>query len=224
MNATAQNQTTLFGVSTKKFGHCELILDGCATNCAHCGMKLTDAISIERALGPNCSKKGYDEDPVRSDEAQAFIDICMYPQLIDFLIQNYKPLGVRGLMNGLVKVCALNRKVDGLHDAICNSIASLGYNRLSSVLRESIVTIEVKDSKDPDYLQVWVKKSEWTFAWLSDLRYAAGMGRFDRFRRSDNGRGILFPKANKRALWDTIKKHFDGKSIKTETEIMKIVA
>lgn len=152
----------------------KLIFDGVCTHCAHCGLKLTDAVSIERGLGPICSRKGYMEEPMEGDAMQAFIDLAEYPELVEFLTTNYKPQGNRALMNGIVKICALNRR-SPVHDACCDAVESLGYTALASALRESISVVEIKDSKDfPNCYEVWVKKAHFSWAYNASIRSIEG--------------------------------------------------
>jgi len=179
-----------------------LMFQGVCTHCAHCGQPLSDSISIERGIGPVCSKKGYMEDPVASDEMQAMIDLAEYPELVEFLTAKYKPLGVRGLMNGLVKICSLNRR-SPVHQACCDAVESLGFKSLASLLRESIAVIEVKDF-DKDSFHVWVKKSEWSWGWTNALRAVPGT------YFSRQAKGTIVPKTQKRALWDLMLKHYSG--------------
>jgi hypothetical protein len=173
-----------------------------------------------------CSRKGYNEDPVESDEVQALIELSPWPELVDFLVKNYKPLGVRGLMNGLVRIASLNRKSE-VHGACCDAIASLGYHKLASLLRESLAVAEIKE--DSDYLLVWVKKSEWTFAWTRDLQAIYGT-------KSHPKKGTLVLNCGGKAwtevdgvkiqnrvlLWNALKKHYLGAVIKTDKGAHKI--
>src|ERR1700690_3365718 len=87
-------------LTTKKLHHNLCINAGISVQCAHCGMELTDSISQERSLGPTCSKKGYEEDSKEgiADEMQAFIALAEFPEAAQFLIENYRPKGVRGLL------------------------------------------------------------------------------------------------------------------------------
>lgn len=179
-----------------------LIFQGVCSHCAHCGQPLTDSVSIERGIGPICSKKGYMEDPTNPDEMQAMIDLAEYPDLVDYLTLKYKPQGVRGLMNGLVKICALNRR-SPVHQACCDAIESLGFRALASLLRESISIIEVSDY-DKDNYKVWVKKSEWSWTWTHALRAVPGSF----FSRA--AKGTIVPKLQKKALWDLMLKHYEG--------------
>lgn len=179
-----------------------LVFNGVCSHCAHCGMALTDSVSIERGLGPICSKKGYLEEPTNPDEMQAMIDLAEYPELVEFLTTKYKPQGVRALMNGLVKICSLNRR-SPVHDACTDAIDSLGYKRLASLLRESIAIIEVKSHDDKNY-SVWVKRSEWNYQWSYDLKGIPGIY----FSRT--AKGWIINKQHKRALWDAMLKHYEG--------------
>jgi hypothetical protein len=201
-------------ISTTKLHHSALILKGVCEKCAHCGQPLTDSVSIERGIGPVCSKKGYLEDPKDADEIQAMIDLAEYPDLVEFLTENYKPQGVRGLMNGLVKICSLNRKHD-CFSACCEAIVSLGYDRLAATLRESIAVIAVTEP-DNTHLKVWVKRSDFTWAWYNDIKVIPG------FRRGRGG--CFFPKTEtaRKALWRAMRKHFEGLILKTPRGAFKI--
>lgn len=186
----------------KKGQHHTLIFQGVCSHCAHCAMMLTDSVSIERGLGPVCSKRGYLEDPTNPDEIQAMIDLAEYPQLVEFLVAKYKPLGVRGLMNGLVKICSLNRR-SPVHPACCDAIESLGFKKLASTLRDSLACIEVKEHDDKTF-HLWVKKSEWNYSWSNDLRAIPGA------YMSKQYKGWLVAKAQKHLLWALMLKHFEN--------------
>lgn len=173
----------LSGVTVRKVPHQNLILEGVCSHCGHCGHKLTDAQSVQRGIGPVCSKKGYSEDFVEGDEIQAMIDLSEFPELVDFLTEHYKPLGIRGLINGLVRVASLNRPrgrnwADGnakVHAACCDAIQALGHLKMADLLRETLVIMEVRESKTvPGALEVWVKRSEWTKYWSYDIRCISG--------------------------------------------------
>jgi len=206
-------------ISTTKRHHSDLRFEGICSECAHCGHALTDSVSIERGIGPVCSKKGYLEDPKDADELQAMIDLAEYPDLVEFLVEHHKPQGVRGLMNGLVKLCSLNRKHEAF-GAMCEAISSLGFDKLASVLRESIAVVEVKIHKEhPDYYLVWVKKRDFTWAWNRALKAIPG------WRYPRRGlRGILIPKREepRRALWRAMKNHYEGLCVKTPNGCFKI--
>jgi hypothetical protein len=169
-----------FGVTgqlnSSKLHHEQLKLEGVCVRCAHCAMKLTDSVSIERGIGPTCSKHGYHEDPVNGDEIQAMIILSDYPELIKFLTDHYKPLGLRGLMNGLVKVCSLNRKAP-VHKICCEAIELLGFRNLASTLRKSLVSVSIwKPDTHPGCLAVNVVRRDWRPEWshyLKDMAYGA---------------------------------------------------
>lgn len=186
----------------RKGQHYKLVFQGVCSHCAHCKMQLTDAVSIERGLGPVCSRRGYFEDPTDPDEMQAMIDLAEFPQLVEYLVAKYKPQGVRSLMNGLVKVCSLNRR-SPVHPACCDAIESLGYKTLASTLRESLACIEIKEHDDKTY-NLWVKRSEWSISWQYDLRRVPGAF------MSKQAKGWLVPKAQKQLLWAYMLKHYAG--------------
>lgn len=188
----------------KKGQRYTLTFQGVCTHCAHCGQPLSDSVSIERGIGPVCSKKGYHEDPTDPDEMQAMIDLAEYPDLVQYLTDHYRPQGVRGLMNGLVKICSLNRR-SPVHQACCDAVESLGYRKLASLLRESIAVVEVKDCKEhPGNYHVWVKKSEWSWGWTHSLRAVPGSF-FSRQLK-----GTIVPHARKPELWDLMLRYYEG--------------
>lgn len=191
------------GVTTKKRHHRDLILEGVTTKCAHCNLALTDAMSMQAGMGPICRGKGYHDEPDQPDEIMAMASLSDYPELVDFLVQNYKPKGIPGLMNGLVRVCSLNRKTE-VHDVCTNAIEMLGYRKLASTLRDSLAVVEVRDDANyPDNLVVWVKKTAWSWRWTYALR-----ARGYYFNRA--AKGVVIPKTDRRFLWDTMISHFNG--------------
>jgi hypothetical protein len=202
-----------------KAGHRhQLVFEGVCTHCAHCGQPLSDAISIERGIGPVCSKKGYAEEPKVSDEIQAMIDLAEFPALMNFMVDRYKPQGVRAMMNALVKICSLNRR-SPVHQACCDAIESLGYVNLASTLRESIAVVEIKDCQEhPGNYHVWVKKSDWHWGWTNAIRAIPGAF------ASRQLKGSIVPKTHKRQLWDAMLKHYDGFCAKTPSGTIKIHA
>lgn len=207
----------LVGLTTQKRHHSDLLLEGVCQRCAHCGMELTDSVSVERGIGPTCSKKGYLEDPKDGDEMQAMIDLAEYPELVQFLTDHYKPQGVRGLMNGLVKVASLNRK-HAVFSVCCDAIDSLGYRKLASILRESLAAVLVSENKQyPDYLVVWVKRANFQWSWYRLLKVIPGV------RHKTYGvRGVLVPKVQRRALWAAILSEYKGLVVKTPKGAFKV--
>jgi hypothetical protein len=202
-------------ISTAKLHHSTLVFQGVCSKCAHCGQPLTDSVSIERGIGPVCSKKGYLEDePKDADEIQAMIDLAEYPDLVEFLTENYKPQGVRGLMNGLVRLCSLNRKHEAF-GAMCEAVSSLGYDKLAAVLRESIAAIKVT-CPDERHYHVWVKRSDFGWPWYNSIKVIPG---FQRVRG-----GCRFPKndTSRRMLWAAMRRHYEGLVVKTPNGAFKI--
>jgi hypothetical protein len=210
---------TLTNLTTKKVGHTQLIFEGVCESCAHCGMPLTDSVSVERGIGPICSKQGYLEDPKDGDDVQAMIDLAEYPELVDFLTTHHKPLGLRGLMNGLVKVCSLNRK-HSVFSACCDAIQSLGYGNLASVLRESIATITFQEhKKQAGFFTVWVQKCDLDTQWVDEMMAIPGA------KTTKKARGILIPvsDANRETIWASLREYYAGLVVKTGDGTVKLM-
>lgn len=196
-----------------------VVMEGVCSHCAHCGIGLKDAVSIERGIGPICSKKGYhDPDPEQVDEMGAMFALGQYPELVQYLNDHWKPKGHRGLMNGLVRIASLNRRTP-VHDACCDAIDSLGWRKLASTLRESLAVMEISDSKThQEHFEVWVKKTEYKYAWSNDMRREIPNSFFSRQLKA-----MVVPKRNKRQLWNLMLKHYSGLVAKTPSGTVKIL-
>ena len=196
-----------------------VIMQGVCSHCAHCGISLRDATSIQRGIGPICSKKGYhDPDPEQVDEMGAMIALGEYPELVQYLNDHWKAKGHRGLMNGLVRIASLNRKTP-VHEACCDAIDSLGWRKLASTLRESLAVMEIKDSKAHDgHFEVWIKKTEYKYAWSADMRREIPHSFFSRALKA-----MVVPKNNKRQLWELMLKHYSGLCAITPSGTVKIL-
>ena len=200
----------------------QLVLEGVCTHCAHCGHLLKDAESVERGIGPVCSKKGYHEDPKSSaDATDAMIALSEYPELVDWLNKKYVPGGVRKLVNGLVRTASLNRRTP-VHAACTDAVEALGYKSLASLLRESIATVEITEPQDhAGFYEIWIKKSDFSWSWQTDLRKVPGY-------RWVHGTGRqvrnLVPKTVNNRAWlaQIVVKHFDGLFVKTAKGSTKI--
>lgn len=206
-------------ISTEKMVHGTMVLNGICTQCVRCRLKLTDAVSIERGLGPECSSKGYAEDPTNPDEMGAMIELAEFPALVEFLTEHYKPLGVRGLMNGLVRIAALNRK-SPVHGACANAIEMLGYQKLAAALRDALVMMKVTRSEQhAGHLKVWVRSAEYTREWSRDCYANIPHCFYDRVER-----GLIVPdrKECKSALWRCMMRHYAGECAATPTGTVRI--
>lgn len=192
-------------VSTKKRHHNDLILEGVVSHCAHCALALTDADSVESGLGSVCRKRGgFNVEPDQPDEFMAMAALSDYPELVDHLVQNWKPKGIRGLMNGMVRIASLNRRTE-VHNTITNAIELLGYRALASVLRKSLAIASIKDSKTHEgHYLVWVKKADYKWTWKRDLTNLDGVF----FSRAE--KGLIVPVRHKRALWESFLAHYEG--------------
>ncbi len=243
----------LSNLTTKKIHHKNLLLSGVCCNCACCGHKLSDAQSILAGIGPICNRKGYKESPVDADEMQALIDLAEFPELVDFLMEHYKPLGIRGLVNGLVRVASLNRPhgrgwVEGnvkVFSACVDAIQSLGHKLMAELLRETLVIMTVKDVEEiPGSLAVWVKRRDWTKYWSWDVKKRIPGSYFSRQHKANivpvhapgdpsrpklTGRtrtradGQRTQETAKGALWEIMLKHYEGCVAKVNGKVVKIV-
>ena len=188
-----------------------LVCEGVCSACAHCGMPLTDAVSIQRGLGPICSRKGYEAEDIKvSDDSEALMALAEYPELINWLSAKYKPQGNRGLVNGLVRVASLNRR-SPVHSACTDAVEALGYKRLASALRESLAVIELTDAKEnPDHYSMWIKKSEFSWAFYNELRKLDGVA-----MRKYPTKHTIVPKKHRVAMARLFVEYYAGLCVKT---------
>lgn len=235
----ARLQAFLETLNTRKVAHGRLIMEGVCSHCGHCHQPLSDAVSIERGIGPVCSKKGYFEDPKDGDSTEAMIALAEYPQLVEFLLAHNKPDNLRGLMNALVKVCSLNKGNANLHAACCDAIEALGWVKLANAMRESISCMVIKASKThPGHYEVYVKRGHWNYSWDRDVMRIPGATKqrnptlhvrlpihaADDPKRAFGGVFDGVKMSNKAALWQLMVKHFAGRCAKTPTGGVKILA
>lgn len=204
-------------LTVKKHVRANLILHGTCTRCAHCGQALTDSVSQERGLGPICSKNGYFENPVESDEMGAMITLSGYPELVNFLVKNYKKNEVRSLMNGLVKIASLNRRTK-VHEVCCDAIYQLGYRNLASTLRQCLSSISVKISKEkPQHFLLWVYKHIYQYGSMTDLR-----SHNVEIRRTIKEKGVLIEFKHVDTLWKNLIEFYGGNYVKTPIETFRL--
>lgn len=197
----------------------KLVYEGVCTHCAHCGQPLTDSDSVERGLGPICSKKGYKDEVTVSDETDALLALAEFPTLVNYLTSKYKAKGNRHLVNGLVRTASLNRRTP-VHAACTDAVEALGYKRLASALRESLSVIELWDSKESaDSYAMWIKRSDFNWGFWNELKALPGvhMVRFPT-------RHTVVPKRHRIALANLFIKHYEGLCVKTPNGAHKITS
>jgi hypothetical protein len=195
----------------------ELVFEGVCVHCAHCGLALTDSESIERGLGPICSKKGYMEEVEPKDSTEAMLALAEYPKLVDYLVNKYKDKGNRGLVNGLTRTASLNRRTP-VHAACTDAIDALGYKKLASALRESISSIEIFDVKDnPNDYGLWIKRSDFSWDFYNKLRKLTGVRMVKHPKKA-----TLVPRTHRMALAQLIVETYSGLYVKTATGTSKI--
>jgi hypothetical protein len=195
----------------------QLLVEGVCTACAHCGQPLTDSDSIQRGIGPICSKKGYDDVVEPKDDTEAFMALAEFPVLVEWLTTKYKPKGNRVLVNALTRVASLNRRTP-VHSACTDAIEALGYSRLASALRESICTIELYEVKDnAEVYGFWVKKVDFSWTFWSKLKSLPGVHMTTYPKRQ-----TIVPKSHRRALAKLLVEHYNGLFVKTPKGTHKI--
>lgn len=225
-------------LNTRKVAHGQLVFQGMCTHCGHCHQPLSDAISVERGIGPTCSKKGYLEDPKDGNGTDAMIALAEYPQLVEFLLAHNEPGNLRGLMNALVKVCALNMGNANLHAACCDAIEFLGYVKLANAMRESISCMVIKASKShPGSYEIYVKKGAWSYAWDRAVLSIPGATKQRNptlhvrlpIHAEGDPKKVIGGKfegqlmSNKAALWKLMVRFFAGRCAKTPNGGVKIL-
>ena len=195
----------------------KLLFEGVCTHCAHCGQPLTDAVSTQRGIGPICSKKGYHDEVVASDDTEALLALAEFPVLVDYLVKKYKPEGNRALCNGLVRTASLNRRTP-VHAACCDAVEALGFTRLAAALRESISVVEISDEPgNPEMYSLWVKKSDFSWAFWNELKRLPGV-----FMTRYPKKHTVVPKALRRQLAKLLLAHYEGLCVKTPKGAYKI--
>ena len=195
----------------------QLVFEGVCVSCAHCGQPLTDSESVERGIGPICSKKGYLEEVVASDSTDAMMALAEYPDLVDYLVSKYKEKGNRGLVNGLTRTASLNRRTP-VHAACTDAIEALGYKRLASALRESISAVELYELPDsPESYGMWIKKADFSWSFWNRLKVQDGV-HMTRYPK----KATIVPKRHRLALAKLLVEFYDGLYLKTPKGSFKI--
>lgn len=195
----------------------QLVFEGVCVACAHCGQPLTDSESVERGLGPICSKKGYLEEVEPKDDAEAMMALAEFPELVDYLVKKYKPKGNRGLVNGLTRTASLNRRTP-VHGACTDAIEALGYKRLASALRESISAVEIFEIADqPKHYGLWIKKADFSWLFWNELKRNPGV-----YMTKYPKKATLVPKEHRKILAQLLVNHYEGLYVKTPKGSHKI--
>jgi hypothetical protein len=231
-------------IVAEKLPHSNLILNGVCTNCACCGQDLTDAVSVQRGTGPICSKRGYSEDPTEVDEMEAFIALSEFPELAHFLTEHYKPLGIRGLVNGLVRTASLNRPHgtgrkfgnEKVFSACCDAIEALGHTKMANVLRDTLVVAWItKIEAEPGVFLLKTMKRVTPDWWWSEIRNCISGSVWDTEKKVHRvsfhdaiSEKLLTPSnlsgiPNKKAVWNLLIQGFEGAVVKVDGKVFKLV-
>lgn len=184
-----------------------IALHGVCSGCAHCGLTLTDAMSIETGLGPVCRKNSRFNDPENNetDETVAMALMSKYPEVFEFLLSNCgKDKNL--LMKAMVRIASLNRNTQ-LHRDITDAIEALGWKTLAAHLRKPFSGLTISKS-DHGYGLKIVKKY-FNYEFWSMLKQHVHFN-FDRANRV-----IHFKEEEKRKVWHLIKTYYPNFIVKT---------
>jgi len=195
----------------------ELMFSGVCSHCAHCGQPLTDAESMQRGIGPVCSKKGYKDEVEPRDDVEAIMALAEFPELADYMVKCYKPKGNRDMVNALVRIASLNRRTP-VHAECTDAVDALGYTKLASALRESISSIEIYEvAEKPDFYAMWIKKHDFSWSFWSQLKNQPGV-HMTKFPKP----ATFIPKSQRKELAKLLISHYSGLYIKTPKGSHKI--
>lgn len=209
-------------INGKKRNHSSLILEGICSHCCYCGMPLTDSVSVERGIGPLCSKKGYEEDVLDGDTVDAMIMLSNWPELQKYVVENYGEKGTtREVMNCLVRLASLNRFNYDFFVDVINAVDALGYKRLACTLRESLAIITVKTSDQNQDIIFKIHKYAFTRRFGYRLREIPGVVFSNHLKgyvvpvgTPENPNVVILPdgktKTAKRHLWDLMIEFYSG--------------
>jgi len=238
------NYPDLSNITTKKLSHINLILDQCCTHCACCGQALTDSISVQRGIGGTCARRGYSEDPTDGDEMEAFIALSEFPELASFLAEHYRPLGIRGLVNGLVRTASLNRPHgtgrkqgnEKIFHACVEAIHALGHRKMADLLRNTLVVAWItKVEAEPGVFLLKTMKRVTPDWWWSEIRNCVKGSVWDTEKKVHRvsfhdaiSEKLLTPSnlsgiPNKKAVWNLLIQGFEGAVVKVDGKVVKIV-
>lgn len=182
-------------------------LHGVCNNCAHCGLTLTDSLSIETGLGPICRKKARYNDPenAEKDETVAMALLSKYEEVFSFLMNNCGK-NKSQLMKAMVRIASLNRNTE-LHRDITNAIEALGWVTLANHLRKPFAAIVIGKSDDSYSLKI--QKKYFSYEYWNMIREFVEY-RFDRLNKC-----IWFKEEEKAKIWHILKLHYPNFVMKT---------
>lgn len=183
-------------------------IHGVCSNCAHCGLSLTDAMSIETGLGPICRKKsnyngGPDEEG--GDDTIALALLSQYPEVLLFLVSNCGK-DKSALMKAMVRIASLNRNTQ-MHRDLTNSIEALGWKRLAAHLRKPFAGIVI--AKLGECYSLKILKKYYNYEFWGIMRQFVDY----RFNRAD--RCAVFAMEEKAKVWHALKLCYPNFIMKT---------
>lgn len=121
-----------------------------ATRCCICSADLTDAVSVNRGIGPICSRKYYEVEHVITDQMVQVALGLLFASKLDGRVKVFaKRLKdqPRDLCNLLVKWASANYDQTEIVFECSDVIAALGFRDLATVLRERRTQVVI--AEDP---------------------------------------------------------------------------
>lgn len=201
------------------------------THCACCKKALTDAVSVNRGIGPICSAKYYDPPPQAAEDFAAtgrellasklpqFKDLgermsvagdhFEYCQDLATSLEIVGEFNSRSIANKLVKLIALHRDED-FTIPLAKALTSLGYKNLSEVICKRIGRRRMRSYEQERVVREVHITREFGYLYV----YAPFSDAFNAFRRSIgrwNGekRAHVFPLSARVELWGALKEHYN---------------
>lgn len=206
------------------------LADITCTNCAICGRSLTDSVSVNRGIGPICSRKYYDVEHNITDDMVAEALGCLHASKIDSRVKMYaKRLKrqPRNLCNLLVKWASANFDEQDVVIECAEVIDSLGFDLLAQVLRERNTKVHIAEDTDRG-VDSDGGTTRFTLHTPSRYYFRRNMSKVPDVQVIDRkGRltcGWSFPKEQKDLVWTILGDAFGGRWATVPGKVVRIPA
>jgi len=125
-------------------------LNKVASRCCVCGMTLTDAVSLEKGIGPICRKKyRYEDAPEIShkvDEILSYMGMVLPLNVCDALVEPIREGRSRDAANRLVYIASAHQGT--LAVLIAGVLRVMGYEELGTRIADRLIRVKVGRFKD----------------------------------------------------------------------------
>lgn len=169
-----------------------------ATHCCICRAALTDAVSVERGIGPVCSRKYYivehEITPEMVEVALGIIACSKLDNAVKLTVKHLKD-NPREFCNILIKWASAHYDERSVVFDVADAVEALGFVELASKLREDRTCVHVRpDASDPERITVHTRTSYMfsrTVRRIPGCQPTAKIGRYE---------GYSLPKAHENVL------------------------